>query len=345
MTKRIEYIDALRGVTMILVVFNHVLRSAFGDRSIAYNDLIVQFRMPLFFFISGWVFYKAERVWNRKTVTALLKKKFMVQIVPTVLFLFLYLYLNDILSFSSFGTTKYGYWFTLVLFEFFALYMFAGFLFQRNAGDSKGEWLMFLFVAALSCASFYYSKYYSRYAVELGWVKTAAGLFSFVGMRFFIFFWFGTYVRKHFDKFIEWTNNQYVMAGAVILFVLMAISPQLFLMVGIELVAYVLMGICGIVIAFTFFRVKEDYFKKERPLGRVLQYVGRRTLDIYLLHFFFLPQDLVSLGQFLGVYDNKPIGLVIGVGIAVMVVAMSLLVSELIRLSPFLGHYLFGAKR
>ena len=38
-----------------------------------------------------------------------------------------------------------------------------------------------------------------------------------------------------------------------------------------------------------FFRYYENWFTRERVVGRSLQYVGVRTLDVYLLHYFFLP--------------------------------------------------------
>ena len=55
MTKRIEYIDAMRGFTMLLVVMFHVEWTFWGS-DYGYNSFIEVFRMPLFFFISGWVF-------------------------------------------------------------------------------------------------------------------------------------------------------------------------------------------------------------------------------------------------------------------------------------------------
>lgn len=344
MKKRLEYIDAMRGFTMIFVVFNHIAWFAFQNESMAYNDVLSQFRMPLFFFISGWVFYKAERIWNKSMVAEVLKKKFMVQIIPFLVFMLLFLYVNDMLDVTSLGSNKKGYWFTFVLFEFFVLYVFAVSLFQPKAGGSRGDWPVFLFALAVSCASFYYYGYYGRYVVELGHINDVAGLISFTKIRYFIFFWLGTFVRKHFDRFIEWTNNQYVMAGVLVLFVLMVIFPQVFSIMGLEFIMFVLIGVCGISIVFTFFRTKENYFKKG-CFGGILQCIGRRTLDIYLLHYFFLPHDLTSLGLFLGVYDNKFVGLVVGVSISILLIAVCLFVSEVIRLSPFLGHYLFGAKR
>lgn len=80
-TKRIEYIDAMRGFTMLLVVYSHVLVFSYdnlivynlhngglslngGVNPLTFNSLFVLFRMPLFFFISGFILYKKDYIWN-----------------------------------------------------------------------------------------------------------------------------------------------------------------------------------------------------------------------------------------------------------------------------------------
>ena len=54
--ERIQYIDALRGFTMILVVFYHVSQFCWHvcGKGISIQDFLVQVRMPMFFFISGY---------------------------------------------------------------------------------------------------------------------------------------------------------------------------------------------------------------------------------------------------------------------------------------------------
>ena len=71
-TKRIEYIDALRGFTMILVVFQHVAAYCWmiNGKGISIHDYLTQIRMPMFYFISGFVLFKATVVWDWKQVTA-----------------------------------------------------------------------------------------------------------------------------------------------------------------------------------------------------------------------------------------------------------------------------------
>ena len=67
-SKRIEYIDAMRGFTMFLVVLGHCAFYCMGgvaDDNV-YLDIFQSFRMPLFFFVSGFVFYKGNRICNEK---------------------------------------------------------------------------------------------------------------------------------------------------------------------------------------------------------------------------------------------------------------------------------------
>lgn len=72
-----------------------------------------------------------------------------------------------------------------------------------------------------------------------------------------------------------------------------------------------------------------------------MQYVGRHTLDIYLLHYFFLPTLPVLAGVVRGV---AVIELSVTLIISIIIIMITLLVSEVIRSSDFLAHYLFGAK-
>ena len=120
-TKRIEYIDALRGFTMILVVFSHVEWFSFDLRSSFINDLFISFRMPLFFFISGLIGYKANVVWDKAMWWKMSKKKMLVQILPTIVFglTFACLYKRNSIQDFICNESKIGYWFTIVLFEMF----------------------------------------------------------------------------------------------------------------------------------------------------------------------------------------------------------------------------------
>ena len=343
-TKRIEYIDALRGFAMILVVYFHIPSYCLGNAYIGFNDILEWVRMPLFFFISGFVFYKADRIWTSDTIKAVLKKKFMVQIVPMAVFMTLFLILYDYMEPASFGSDKKGYWYTFVLFEYFVLYIGASALFNRHNTD-KGEFYVFLSVILISLMSFYYAKYYTRYADELGFWKTILGFLSFVKIRHFIFFWFGIFVRKNFDKYIALTNNTFFLFAVIAFYLMMTLFPIVYHTTGLEYIAYITTGFAITTLVFTLFRRNERLLTNHNWFGKSLQFIGRRTLDIYLLHYFFLPYHcLQSFGARLIQFDSKFWEVIVILPIALGIIAISLVASRIIRLSPFLAHYLLGAK-
>ena len=110
-----------------------------------------------------------------------------------------------------------------------------------------------------------------------------------------------------------------------------------------EMFRFYVGGISGMWMVFTFFRLSISWLKKLH-LSIPLQYVGTRTLDIYLLHYFFLPRFLMQYADQLKALNNPFVEFFVIMAISLVVLALTLLASHVIRLSPFLGHYLFGVK-
>ena len=331
---RIGYIDAMRGLTMVLVVYSHVCNYCLGDVWMGYNDVFFLFRLPCFFFISGWLFEPRSGVFP--DVRGTIRHKFMVQIVPTVIFLLLLA--PPPLFFSRLGATKGGYWFTFALFEFFLFYLF-----------SK-RWLKewgFVFAIVLSLVAFAYD---ARYHVINSQFHdlTILRLFGFLGFvtwRYYLFFYIGTWVKRHFDDFIRLTSKPSVIIAVVVGFAMMAWHPHS----GNPLIAYLIFsvgGILGMTMIFTLFRFiyTTPHLSPLTSHLSPLKYIGTRTLDIYLLHYFFLPRFLLAYAPQLHAFDSKVLEFVIAILLSLVVVGACLLVSYVIRLNPFLGHYLFGVK-
>ena len=187
MNKRIGYIDAMRGFTMILVVYSHICHFCLGDSLLGFNATFFLFRLPCFFFISGWLF---EPV-SRRPFRQIARKKFMVQIVPTVIFLLLLAPPPEF--FHQLGTLKGGYWFTFTLFEFFLIYMLS----IRCCG--RWGWLLAL---TISIASFCYgcNQHYLRLmAPDHTYLSPLLDVAGFLGIRvwqYYLFFYIGTLVRR-----------------------------------------------------------------------------------------------------------------------------------------------------
>ena len=335
-TERIGYIDAMRGFTMILVVYSHICSMCFGDAWMGWNDVFFLFRLPCFFFISGWLFESIGHQWNGDTICQMVKHKFMVQIVPTVIFLLILA--PPPLFFSRLGATKGGYWFTFLLFIFFVLHIFLSWI-TKKMSARKQEVVMLLIAILIMVASCLYEANYLRHFSQMGWGTSLMGFLSFRLWRFYLFFYLGTLVKRHFTFFIQWTNKLWLMTLIVIGFVVIAIRPHSDDAIT-QYFIFSIGGILGMTMVFTLFR-QLSIFNFQFS---TLRFVGTRTLDIYLLHYFFLPRFLLSYADKLHAYDSKLIEFLVAMLLALVVVAICLLVSYIIRLSPFLGHYLFGAK-
>lgn len=331
MKQRIAYIDAMRGFTMILVIYSHICHFCLGDSLLGFNGTFFLFRLPCFFMLSGWLFEPIAQN-PFKTVA---RHKAMVQLLPT--FIFLLILAPPPEFFHQLGALKGGYWFTFVLFEFFVLYM---------AIVRLGRTWTPILAFAITFASFVYARYYdSLRSTAEGYqlmIIDVLGFLSVTTWRLFLFFYVGAWMRRHFDTFIRWTNKPMVILLITAVFFLIASTSHKD-NIWFEMFRYYVGGISGMWMVFTFFRLSASWLQKlhvEKPL----QYVGTRTLDIYLLHYFFLPRFLLQYAPQLQTYDSCLLEFVVIMAISLVVLALCLITSYIIRLSPFLGHYLFGVK-
>ena len=329
--QRIEYIDAMRGFTMILVVFAHVCYFCMEAPLMGYNRIFYLFRLPCFFMISGWLF---EPIASRP-FKEVIRHKAMVQLLPT--FIFLLLLAPPPEFFHQLGTLKGGYWFTFVLFEFFVLYLLIA-----RLGKAWRPWVALSIALTAFCCARYYNTIHASTSGVQSLVVSALGFMSITLWRFFLFFYIGAWMRRHFEAFIRWTNHPWALPAMAVIFFLIASTSHKDIL-WYEMLRFFLGGITGMWMIFTCFRLSESWLNKIH-LSKPLQYVGTRTLDIYLLHYFFLPRFLIPYADQLRAYDSQFIEFLVILGIALVVLAITLLASYLIRLSPFLGHYLFGVK-
>jgi surface polysaccharide O-acyltransferase-like enzyme len=103
-------------------------------------------------------------------------------------------------------------------------------------------------------------------------------------------------------------------------------------------------GITGMWMIFTIFRLFYTP-RLSQITHHALEYVGTRTLDIYLLHYFFLPRFLMTYSPQLHTYNSSLLEFLVIMLISLIVLLLSLLASYVLRLSPFLARYLFGVRK
>lgn len=344
-TKRIEYIDAMRGFTMILVVLLHVasydLGLLFAENTPSIHNIMQEFRMPLFFFVSGFVLYKSEINWDMNYIQQFLCKKIKVQIISPFIFFFLcmYIYEKDIIV-AIFSGAKEGYWFTFVLFEFYIFYI----IFYRLINSLRIRTnIIYILIWGVIGVCFYICTLPTiLYKISIS--HDILGLFSIMQWKYFLFFIFGTLVKKHFHSFEYLLDNSPLILFTIIIFFTFNIFSPIILGIS-NTIFYLATAFSGILLVFSLFRSDAKIFSQEHFLGKILQYIGKRTLDIYLIHFFFVYSNMKNVFPDFGQLQTPFPEFLYSIMIGSCVIVASLGVSHIIRLSPLLAHYLFGVKR
>ena len=117
LTKRIEYIDSLRGFCMYLVVYAHIYGYGYHmDSAHSFHHIFVNFFLVLFFFVSGFVAYKKDMDWSLGSIGSFLKKKFIQLIIPAVVFCTIFCLWKGYGLDAALAPSNAGYWFTIHLF-------------------------------------------------------------------------------------------------------------------------------------------------------------------------------------------------------------------------------------
>ena len=353
---RLGWLDALRGFTMLLVVTNHVALKSFGMqiRWSAALQFFLLFRMPLFFFISGFLAYKASRVWNARTLGELTLKKMRVQIIPTVVFFLLFLAMVPTTPFlhnldeALASSMKAGYWFTIVLLYMLLTFYLFSYVESKLFRGYPAPPILILLLFIVSLCMFetcYLPRHFSWALGYKGQPNEFLNYTSLVEMfRYFPFFLYGALMHRYWERAQRLMDSRWFFPVVVILALLTTLEVIKWHNLRLEWASlpHTLAMFLLLTMVFMFFRHYSDFFSDKTALGRGLQFIGRRTLDIYLLHYFFLPK-LPMVGEFFRVNrHNFILDTTAALAVALVVVAFCVITSQLLRVSPFLKKHLFG---
>jgi peptidoglycan/LPS O-acetylase OafA/YrhL len=271
-TKRLDYIDALKGFAILLVVMGHVLAGYYPSYKDALDAnsqgmilwrVIYSFHMPLFMFCSGFVFYKTKEYFSTKNTTSLIGKRFKGLMIPYFAMGLLYLLLTGNL---------FVYWYLYVLFVFYLV-------------TSIIKWIVSRF------------KWWTRYVDSFFFIffslfiwRLCGKLHNFESIPFldfghfslYIYFIFGMVTRKH-----EWhlalvSRDIFFLISTVLFF---ALCLAKFNVIALPTTKLFLLLPFAAIFSFLY------YFQTTDNRGKVfylLQKLGKFSLEIYILHLFFL---------------------------------------------------------
>lgn len=342
MDKRLDFIDIAKGIGIFLVVLGHSLVPQIRESVPAAKFLwifIYNFHMPLFFFLSGWLFERGLPKYTSKGRFILNKFKFLMvpYFVFSILTYVLVFALSQIAPFAgvlrSSGYYAVGFkeaapqilaysnhmdqhlWFAFSLFIVFTLNI----LFPK-ATKSKAMLLVFL--------ALYVSKQYIHYYGILDY--TARDLFFFSLAR-------ALYGKRnvilHSPLQILAAAAVFVTSNCIHCFFYLTDMPSGIAGAVISLIRCVC-SVCGISLVCTL----ADYLSKKR-VSAPLKTIGLYSYDIYLMHTPFLVAGLMGL---LLAYTKLPYPLSCAAAIAAGILLPYIASKFIIRKIPFLSVLLLG---
>ncbi|MDE6109258.1 MAG: acyltransferase, partial [Muribaculaceae bacterium] len=239
-------------------------------------------------------------------------------------------------------TWKNGYWFTLVLFEIIAAYAAVKPMLDRakNVAVEIAVYTLAWGVIFLAYKLFYDTNLFRLLSVSLV-------------VDFFPVFCFGAFAHRHrtgFEKAVESSGVFTIafIAGAVALY--FECWPWEFewldqnMQIFVRVILHISLAIIGIAVVkpWSMAAFGDDAPKGGRRVARMWSYIGRESLAIYLLHYFFLfplgvaREALTSCGL-----AFVPL-LVFSAAVAAAVVAIVLCVNRLLQPSELLSWLMCG---
>lgn len=264
-------LDVAKGIAIILVVLGHSLTGDIFNSDtiidVAANiifDFVYSFHMPVFFAISGYLFYNAWNLSRRGTI----KKKALRLLIPYITFSVIYIPLRMIASAMAYSTYDSQYW--KILFGISpnggVWYLYTLFIFMLGTFYCVKPDKLHIFLITAFLLSVVFQLGFSFSDV----IHNAAPRLLDV-CRFYCYFLLGLYVKKNsrLEKVIA--QDKFIPAEFcffIILFVLKEIFALLFLTVPVALL--------GVLLTIQFSRKIKH--------SAALAWLGANSMDIYLLH-------------------------------------------------------------
>lgn len=340
---RLHHFDVVKGFAIFLVVIGHILTFCIRDIDRApLFKVIGLVHMPMFFFISGYFTYKNDFALPK------IISRFRQLMVPGAVMLLLWtLYfphsgVQSPLDMSWNGTMvneyKNGYWFPYVLFVIILLYSLIAPLLRAVSNSIARLIIIFVYCTLINVAVNCFATPYVNNLFSLSLIA-----------QFTVPFMLGVICRHHssqFEKAI--TSPKYYTVSLLIAFLTLFFLAYRWDYPFMEPFQPYLLPLFHLALPIAVMYIAKQWCDstfaagKSARWGEIWKLLGRESLAIYLIHYFFLfPLPWLQEPLRNAALDIVPT-LIVAVPLAAIVVAVTLGVNYIISRSPLLAQILTG---
>jgi len=317
---RINFVDQLKGLAILLVVMGHIYIYKITDKPLI-TGIIYTFHMPLFMILAGYVSTKSiENSIHSKI--SFIKRKFRTLMVPYLSFSIIYGLImagpHSIITMEY----KAPFWFLLILFILHLVKLIINKYIDKN--------LIFAGYIVCSIGALY------LLAILFPTVSTISRLWYYL-----IWFYIGYIIRKYkwMDNVVR--NNPIVMIAALLIYLIISLIVYLNTSnIFNSDLRNLFTGISASVVLIYLFNLS---IKFSIGIKKILSYLGKKSLDIYVIHYFFLipfPQlngTAIDHGSFLLTTSFSFI-------VSVLIILACLFTSTVLKLNKYVSLVMFGEK-
>ncbi len=338
-TKRLKYIDGMKGFAILFVVFYHLIWVSVKDRDSSLIPLFSSLCMQLFFFISGYVSYRGllKMVTGKDVFENILRKARFLLVPSILMFIFFVWYYKQNYVDSILYEFKSGYWFTYVLFFIFLLhYMMVALMRKFKGGEGIRTILIWIILSILAYR-------FNAFPYRI-WEGFRVLSLSFI-LKYYVFFMLGYLFYKYEESSQRIMNHEIVRCGILLLSLIPVVHPienQLFIF---------FVSLSQIAIVFNLFQTWEGKSGDSWVLNQ-LALLGKHSMGIYFIHYYFI-FGLPGLHEFIASQDT--LSVVRGPGcksiieilclfpIAIALAYWSICIRKLFDYSPRISELFFGS--
>lgn len=277
---RLKYFDALRGVAIILVVFSHfvVYDISFSKPSLInhINNFFLSFRMPLFFFISGFFVYSSK--YNLHLLKKRCFNRICSQIYPTIILgsICCVCFFNSDFSFLYTREAKLGFWFTIVVAEMFFIVVPLLMLLGSNTWFAKQKHSLTICIYSIVIIL----------VVKTIKIFSPISIVNLFGLNYilcyFIYFVIGILFRVNYNNLISFITNKYLAITCFFTYFVFMFY------INFSFVSFIKAILAIIFIHFIAYKAFNYKRILEHIISKALINIGTMTLEIYLLHTFII---------------------------------------------------------
>ena len=335
------WIDVLRGVTILLVVIHHCDYILHGNLILAECTkstwLFLQFRMPLFFFLTGYFAFSSDI--SKVLIKRRIRNRLICQLVPTLVIcgITYFIFRGSAVHYDIAAwlfSPKNGGWFALVAFESYCCFL----ILMIMTRTISSKWCCHkILYAVLSIGVMLFSTWLCDYYFSLR--QSGRGVTSLLNLyhmtKYLPFFLLGTLVRMNFDVLVKYLSKNALIYIAGVSCIVWCIG---YTFSGKPSYACILLlPVCiSIISVFMGFYLMRNHINDSNIVCRRLAFLGRNTLQIYLLHssFIFLLTVLTGIQILIGlIYDNDLALGIFYIIIAILVAESCMFVDKLLKIT------------